>query len=90
MRRLCERLEQRRLYFDDIFSFMKNRAERVNDLDPSLKPLTKFNQKLAPKKVHLEARELVFLGHHPFGRRNCARLNEGGRVAPDVDADQCE
>lgn len=77
MARMCEGLARCRLYIDDICTFRKNGAEHVRDLSSFLDRLTKINPRRAPKKAHLGAGEVTFLGHRILA----------DEVSPDPNSD---
>ena len=63
MLRVCEGLEQVKLFIDDIVCFSKNGEQHVCDLRRFLERLTRFDLKLTPNKALLGAAEIIFLGH---------------------------
>ena len=51
------------LYIDDIVVHSRSASHHVDNLRGSLARLTEYNLKLSPKKAHIGAPEVQFLGH---------------------------
>ena len=67
MTQVCEGLQRVQLYLDDIVVHSKSGSHHVTNLRGFL--ARQYNLKLAPKKAHIGAPEVQFLGHSvsPFG-----------------------
>ena len=63
MAQVCEGLQRVQLHIDDIVVHSKSASHHAVDLRGFLALLTEYNLKLSPKKAHIGAPEVQFLGH---------------------------